>query len=187
VSDAKEISSEYEKEVERRGEGEIKKKKVDKISFVCLVRTEFMLMKEREEKKKKFVKNNLVSVLRFLLCGEEKEREEEDSDGEDVENASVFQFLSSYDILRNDSLRSLLLSDERKILLNKTLLFSLRRDSPFTRRECLNVVWNLLSHGGEEEVQFVMREGGMKCVVLRMREKKRRKGRESEREWENSS
>jgi hypothetical protein len=133
----KEIREEYEKEVESRGKGEIVKRRVDKFSFICLLQTEFMLTKEKEEKKQ-FVKNNLLPVLPFLICFEEKEREEEDSDEEDVENATVFQFLCNY-LLTNDSLRSLLVSDERQVLLNKTLLFSLRRDSSFTRRECLNV------------------------------------------------
>jgi hypothetical protein len=98
-----------------------------------------MLIEEEEEEKKKFVKKNLLPVLPFLLCGEEKEREEEDSDGEDVENAIVFRFLCDY-VLNDDSFRSLLLSDERKVLLNKTLLFILGRDSPLTRREYLNVL-----------------------------------------------
>jgi hypothetical protein len=66
-------------------------------------------------------------------------------------NAIVFRFLCDY-LLRNDSLRSLLLSDETKVLVNKTLLFSLRRDSPFTRRECLHVLMILLFCGREEEV-----------------------------------
>jgi hypothetical protein len=168
----KEISSEYEKEIDKRGKGEMVTTKVDRISFVCLLQTELMLMNELEEKKK-FVKNNLLPVLPFLLCGEEKESKEEDSEEEDVENATVFQFLCDY-LLWDDSLRSLLLSDERKVLLNKTLLFSLRRDSPFTRRECLDILYILFSYGREEEVKFVMREGGMKCVVVKMREKEER-------------
>jgi hypothetical protein len=141
VSEVKEIREEYEKEVERREKGEIEKRKVDRISFVCLLQTEFMLMKEGEEKKE-FVKNHLLPVLPFVLSGEEKEKEEKDPDSDDVEIATVFQFLWYY-LLRDVSLRSLLLSDERKVLLNKTLLFSLRRDSPFTRRECLNVLWGI--------------------------------------------
>jgi hypothetical protein len=172
VSEVKEIREEYEKEVERRGKGEIMKRKVDKISLVCLFQIGIVLMNEEEERKK-FVKNNLLPVLPFLLCGEEKEREDEDSDEEDVKNATVFQFLCNY-FLRNDFLRSLLLSDERNLLLNKTLSFSLRRDSPFTRTECLIVLWCLFEYGKEEEVRFVMREGGMKCVVLKMREKEER-------------
>jgi hypothetical protein len=169
VSEVKEIRKEYKKEIERRGKGEIVKRKVDKISFVCLLQIELKLMKEEEEKKK-FVKNNLVPVLSFFLSGEEKEREEEDSNEADVENAIVFLFCCDY-LLPNDSFRPLLLSDERKVLLNKTLLFSLRRDCPFTRRECLNVLNLLFYYGREEEVKFVMREGGMKCVVLKMKEK----------------
>jgi hypothetical protein len=147
VSEMKKISSEYEREVERRGKGEIVKRKVDKISLAYLLQIEFMLIKEDEEKKK-FVKNNLLPVLPFLLSGEEKEREE-DSEEEDIENGTVFKFLSSSVILNDNSLRSLLLSDERKLLLNKTLLFSLRRDSPFTRRECLDVLLTLFFYGRE--------------------------------------
>jgi hypothetical protein len=126
----KEISEKYEKEIERRGKGEIMKRRVDKISFVCLLQIEFMLIKEEEEKKK-FVKIHLLPILPFLLSDEEKDREEEDSDGEDIENATVFQFLCDY-LLNDYSFRPVILSDERKVLLNKTLLFSLRRDSPFT-------------------------------------------------------
>jgi hypothetical protein len=168
----KEISSEYEKEVERIREGEIVKRKVDKISFVSVLLIEFMLIKEEEEKKK-FVKNHFLPVLPFLLCGEEKEREEEEGKGEDVDNATVFHFIWCY-FLYDDSLPSLLLSDERNFLLNKTLLFSLRRDSPFTRIECMNVLWSLFQYGKEEEVKFVIREGGMKCIVLKIREKEER-------------
>jgi hypothetical protein len=168
----KEIREEYEKEIEKRGKGEPLKRKVDKISFVCLVQIEFMLIEEEEERGK-LVKNNLLPVLPFLLCGEDKEREEEDSDGEDVENATVFNFLWCY-LLFRDSLRSILLSDERKVLLKKTLLFALRRDSPFTRSECLNVLWNLFFFRTQEEVKFVIRKGGMKCAVLKMREKEER-------------
>jgi hypothetical protein len=73
-SEMKEISEEYEKEVERRGKGEIAKRKVDKISFAYLLQIEFMLMKEEEEKK--FVKNNLLPILPFLLSGEDNERKE---------------------------------------------------------------------------------------------------------------
>jgi hypothetical protein len=170
----KEIREEYEKEIERRGKGEIEKRKLDKISFVCLLQTEFKLMEEvEEEEEKKFLKNNLLPVLPFLLCSEEKEKEEEDPDEEDVEIATVFRFLWD-DLLQNDSFRSLLLSDERKVLLNKTLSFSLRRDSLFTRRECLHVLWNLFEYGTKEEVGFVMSEGGMKCVVSTVREKEER-------------
>jgi hypothetical protein len=172
VSEVKERREEYEKEVEGREKGEIEKRKLDKISFVCLLQIEFLLVKEEEEKKR-FVKNNILPVLPFLLCGEEKEKEEEDSDGDHVENAIVFQFLCDY-LLENDSLRSLLLSDERNLLLNKTLLFSLRRDSPFTRTLCLHVLYLLFHYGREEEMKLVMREGGMKCVVLKMREKEER-------------
>jgi hypothetical protein len=171
VSEVKEIYSEYEKEVERRGKGEIVKRKVDKILFVNLLQIEFMLMEEEEEKKK-FVKNNVLPVLPFLLCDEEKEREEEDSD-EDVKNAIIFQFLCDY-FLNDDSFRSLLLSDERKVVLDQTLLFSLRRDSPFTRRQCLNVLWYLFSHGEDEEVQLVIESGRMKRVVLKMKGKEER-------------
>jgi hypothetical protein len=46
-------------------------------------------------------------------------------------------------LLRYDSIRPLVLSDERKVLLNKTRLFSLRRYSPFTRREWLTVLYFL--------------------------------------------
>jgi hypothetical protein len=166
-----EISEGYEKEVERSGKGETEKRKVDKISFVCLLQIELMSIEEEDEKKK-FVKNHFLPVLPFLRCGEEKEREKEDSYEDDVEDATIFQFLCKY-LLGNDSLRSLLLSDERKILLNKTLLFSFRRDSPFTRRECLNILC-VLFRDGKEEVEFVIREGGTKCVVLRMREKEER-------------
>jgi hypothetical protein len=168
----KEISEEYEREVERRGKGEIVKRKVDKILFVCLLEIEFMLMKEKD-KKKKFVKNNLLPVLPFLLSGEEKEREEKDSNGEDVKNAIVFQFLSE-ELLFCSSFRCLSLSDERKLLLNKALLFSSRKDIPFTRRESLNVLWSLFYHGREDEIQLVIREGGTKCVVLKMTEKEER-------------
>jgi hypothetical protein len=167
------LSEKYEKEVERRGKREIGKRKVDKISFSSLLQIESMLMKEEEEEQKEFVKNNLVPALPFLLYGSEKEREEKESDGEDVENVTVFQFFWDY-LLSNDSLRPLLLLDERKILLNKTLLFSLRRDSPFTRRECLNVLEILFSYGKEKEVRFVISSGGMKCVVLKIGEKEER-------------
>jgi hypothetical protein len=174
----KEIREEYEKEIKRRGKGEIVKRKVDKISFVNILQTEFKFMKEEEEKKK-FVKNNFLPVLPFLLCGEEKEREEEDSEREEAENTTVFQFLLE-SLLLNYSLRSVLLSDERKVLLHKTLLFSLRRDSPFTRTQCLHVLWYLFMEGREEEVKFVMREGGVKCVVVKMREEEEREERVKE-------
>jgi hypothetical protein len=131
-----------------------------------------MLVIEVKEKRK-LVKNNLLPVLPFLLCGEEKEREEEGLDGDDVWNATVFQFLWYY-LLSNDSLRFLLLSDERKVFLNKTLLFSLRRDSPFTRRECLHVFNYLFYYGSEEEVGLVIESGGIKCVIVKMREKEER-------------
>jgi hypothetical protein len=134
---------------------------------------------EEEEEKEKFVKNRLLPVLPFLLSCEEKEREEEDSDG-DVEIATFFQFLSSYRLLNDNSVRSLLLSDERKVVLNKTLLFSLRRDSPLTRRQCLNDLEILFFYGREEEVRFVISSGGMKCVALKMREKEEREERVKE-------
>jgi hypothetical protein len=165
------ISEEYEKEIERRGKGEIVKRKVDKISFVCLLQMEFMLMKEEE--KDMLVKNNLVPVLPFLLSDEEKEREEEDSNEKDIKNTTIFRFLS-YSLIKDDSLRSLLLSDERKVLLNKTLLFSLRRDIPFARRECPNVLDRLFFYGKGEELRSVISSGGMKCVVSKMREKEKR-------------
>jgi hypothetical protein len=168
----KKIREEYEKEVERRGKGEIVKRKMDKVSFVCVFQIKLMLMKTEEEKKK-FVKNSLVPILPFILSGEEKEREEEGSDEEDVENATVFALLSRSP-LKNDSVQSLLLSDERNVLLNKTLLFSLRRDSPFTRRECLHVLEILFMKGREEEVKFVISSGGMKCAVLKIQEKEER-------------
>jgi hypothetical protein len=53
VSEVKEIREEYEKEVERRGKGESEKRKVDKISFMNLLQTEFMLISEFENEKKK--------------------------------------------------------------------------------------------------------------------------------------
>jgi hypothetical protein len=145
----KEMCEEYEKEVERRGKGETVKGKVDKISLFCFLQIELMLSEDEEEERRKFVKNNLLPVLPFLLCGEEKEGEEEDSDGEEIRNAIVFYFFCDDRLLQNDSLRFVLLSDERKVFLLKTLFFCLRRDAPLTRRECLNVLEIVFNHGRE--------------------------------------
>jgi hypothetical protein len=131
-------------------------------------------MMKKGTTKKKCVKNNLLPVLPFLLSSEEKEQELNKSDEEDFEKSYIFHFFWAT-FLFDKSLRSLLISDKQHPFLNKILLFSFRGNSPFTRRECLTVLKILLGVGAEEDVKFVSREGGMKCVVSRMRGNEERK------------